>query len=90
MPEQQHVSTETQSIPTSQLATEGPTGGDILVAAMRAAGVEVAFGVISIHNMPLVEAVARDLRFVTVRHEAAAINAADGCARATCWPWVLG
>lgn len=83
MPEQQHVSTETQSIPTSQLATEGPTGGDILVAAMRAAGVEVAFGVISIHNMPLVEAVARDLRFVTVRHEAAAINAADGYARAT-------
>lgn len=83
MPEQQHVSTETQSIPTSQIAHEGPTGGDILVAAMRAAGVDVAFGVISIHNLPLVEAVARDLRFVTVRHEAAAINAADGYARAT-------
>ena len=81
--EEQHVSTETQSIPTSQIATDGPTGGDILVEAMREAGVEVAFGVISIHNLPLVEAVARDLHFVTVRHEAAAINAADGYARAT-------
>lgn len=82
-PEQQHVTTETQSIPTSQIATEGKTGGDILVAAMREAGVDVAFGVISIHNLPLVEAVQRDLHFVTVRHEAAAINAADGYARAT-------
>ena len=38
---------------------------------------------ISIHNLPLVEAVDRELRFVPVRHEAAAINAADGYARAT-------
>lgn len=60
-----------------------PTGGDVLVEVMRAQGVEVAFGVVSIHNLPLVEAIDRDLRFVPVRHEAAAVNAADGYARAT-------
>ena len=35
------------------------------------------FGIVSVHNLPLVEAVDRDLRFVPVRHEAAAVNAAD-------------
>ncbi|MEU0649142.1 thiamine pyrophosphate-binding protein [Streptomyces umbrinus] len=60
-----------------------PTGGDVLVEAMRAHGVDTAFGVVSIHNLPLVEAVDRDLRFVPVRHEASAVNAADGYARAT-------
>lgn len=59
------------------------TGGDVLVEVMRAHGVDVAFGVVSIHNLPLIEAVDRDLRFVPVRHEAAAVNAADGYARAT-------
>jgi acetolactate synthase-1/2/3 large subunit len=60
-----------------------PTGGDVLVEVMRAHGVDTAFGVVSIHNLPLVEAVDRELRFVPVRHEAAAVNAADGYARAT-------
>lgn len=78
-----HTTTEAHEIPTSKVANDPATGGDILVAAMRAAGVDTAFGVISIHNIPLVEAVDRDLRFVPVRHEAAAINAADGYARAT-------
>lgn len=59
------------------------TGGDVLVEVMRAHDVDTAFGVVSIHNLPLVEAVDRDLRFVPVRHEAAAVNAADGYARAT-------
>lgn len=58
-------------------------GGDLLVGLMRAHGVEVAFGVVSVHNLPLVEAVDRELRFVPVRHEAAAVNAADGYARAS-------
>lgn len=78
-----HTSTEAHEVPTSQLSTGPGTGGDILVDLMRREGVDVAFGVISIHNMPLVEAVDRDLRFVPVRHEAAAVNAADGYARAT-------
>ncbi|MFJ5956987.1 thiamine pyrophosphate-binding protein [Paenarthrobacter sp. NPDC092416] len=62
---------------------KGPTGGDVLVRVMRRHGVDTAFGVISIHNLPLVEAVDRELRFVPMRHEAAAVNAADAYARAT-------
>lgn len=57
-------------------------GGYALVNALEAAGVDTAFGVASIHNLPLIEAVHARLRFVPVRHEAAAINAADGYARA--------
>ncbi|MBC7301418.1 MAG: thiamine pyrophosphate-binding protein [Nocardia sp.] len=68
---------------TDTPAAKGPTGGDVLVAVMRRHGIDTAFGVISIHNLPLVEAVARELKFVAVRHEAAAVNAADGYARAT-------
>lgn len=79
----EHHTTEASEIPTAQLATDPGTGGDILVELMRENEIEVAFGVISIHNIPLVEAVDRDLRFVPVRHEAAAVNAADGYARAT-------
>lgn len=62
---------------------ERRTGGDVLVEVMRRHGVDTAFGVISIHNLPLVEAVSRELRFVEMRHEAACVNAADGYARAT-------
>ena len=58
-------------------------GGELLVHVLRAAGVDTVFGVISVHNLPLVEAVSRELRFVPVRHEATAVNAADGYARAT-------
>jgi len=59
------------------------SGGDLLVEVLREAGVEVVFGIISVHNLPLVEAVAQHLHFVPVRHEATAVNAADGYARAT-------
>src|SRR5580765_858775 len=59
-----------------------PNGGDLLVQVLREAGVDTVFGVISVHNLPLVEAVAEHLRFVPVRHEASAVNAADGYARA--------
>jgi acetolactate synthase-1/2/3 large subunit len=59
-----------------------PTGGHLLVAVLRDAGVDTVFGVVSVHNLPLVEAVSAHLRFVPVRHEATAVNAADGYARA--------
>ena len=83
MSERVHVTTEAHETSTEKLTPHAVTGGDVLVEVMRAAGVDVAFGVISIHNLPLVEAVDRKLRFVPVRHEAAAVNAADGYARAT-------
>ncbi|WP_207841959.1 thiamine pyrophosphate-binding protein [Williamsia soli] len=63
--------------------TRRRTGGDVLVDVMRKHGITTAFGVISIHNLPLVEAVDRDLEFVEMRHEAAAVNAADAFARAS-------
>lgn len=65
------------------MTSEFADGGDLLVAVLRAAEVDTVFGVVSVHNLPLIEAVARDLRFVEMRHEAAVVNAADGYARAT-------
>src|SRR5687768_931881 len=61
------------------------TGGEAVVAALRALGVEQVFGIVSVHNLPIVDALGRapDLRFVPVRHEQAAAQAADGAARAT-------
>lgn len=59
------------------------TGGDLLVDVLRHAGTDVAFGVVSVHNLPLVAAVDRDLRWVPTRGEAGAVNAADGWSRAT-------
>lgn len=59
-----------------------PNGGDLLVALIDELGIDTAFGVVSVHNLPLVDAISRDRRFVPVRHEAAAINAADAYGRA--------
>jgi acetolactate synthase-1/2/3 large subunit len=61
--------------------TAGADGGELLVEVLRGAGVDTAFGIVSIHNLPLVQAVQEHLRFVPVRHEAAAVSAADGYAR---------
>lgn len=67
--------------------TQSPTtyrnGGELLADILSEAGVDTVFGIISVHNLPLVEAVSSRLRFVPVRHEAAAVNAADGYARAS-------
>ncbi|MFE5917935.1 thiamine pyrophosphate-binding protein [Streptomyces sp. NPDC056468] len=57
-------------------------GGELLVAHLKSLGIDTVFGVVSVHNLPLVEAVDRHLRFVPVRHEATAVNAADGYGRA--------
>ncbi|MEU7241601.1 thiamine pyrophosphate-binding protein [Streptomyces sparsogenes] len=57
-------------------------GGELLVAHLKSLGIDTVFGIVSVHNLPLVEAVDRHLRFVPVRHEATAVNAADGYGRA--------
>ncbi|WP_367040239.1 thiamine pyrophosphate-binding protein [Streptomyces sp. Je 1-332] len=62
--------------------THYATGGDLLVAVLRELGIDTVFGIVSVHNLPLVEAVDRELRFVPVRHEATAVNAADAYGRA--------
>ncbi len=59
-------------------------GGEALVAALQAAGVEQVFGLPGVHNLAIWSAL-RDspIRLVTVRHEQTAVYAADGYARAT-------
>jgi acetolactate synthase-1/2/3 large subunit len=59
------------------------TVGDLVAAFLEAAGVATAFGVISIHNMPILDAMARRnrIRFVPARGEAGALNMADAFAR---------
>ena len=56
-------------------------GGDLLVEVLGSLGIDVAFGVVSVHNLPLVDALAHRLRWVPTRSEAASVNAADGYAR---------
>ncbi|MFJ3670445.1 thiamine pyrophosphate-binding protein [Streptomyces sp. NPDC090106] len=59
-------------------------GGELLAAHLTSLGVDTVFGIVSVHNLPLVEAIDADpaLRFVPVRHEATAVNAADAYGRA--------
>lgn len=58
-------------------------GGDAVVDALEAGGVEVVFGIPSVHNLPIYDALARrrTIRAVTVRHEQDAAAAADGYSR---------
>ncbi|WP_420443591.1 thiamine pyrophosphate-binding protein [Candidatus Poriferisodalis sp.] len=53
----------------------------MLVEVLGSLGIDTAFGVVSVHNLPLVDALAHRLRWVPTRSEAAAVNAADGYAR---------
>lgn len=64
--------------------------GDAVAAFLEANGVPVAFGVISIHNMPILDAIARrgNLRFVPARGEAGAVNMADAATRVSGRPCV--
>ena len=59
------------------------TTGDVVAAVLEACGVGAAFGVISIHNMAILDAIGRRARtrFVPSRGEAGALNMADGYAR---------
>lgn len=59
------------------------TVGDLASAVLEANGIRLAFGVISIHNMPILDAFHTRgvVRFVTARGEAGAANMADAAAR---------
>ena len=67
-----------------------PTVGDLLAAFLEQAGVTTAFGVLSVHNMPLLDALGRrdSVRYVCARGEAGAVNMADAHARVTGGPGV--
>lgn len=59
------------------------TVGELAVRFLEQCGVRAAFGVISIHNMPILDAfhVRQKIRFVSARGEAGACNMADSYAR---------
>ncbi len=61
----------------------GLNTGEIVARFLQAQGVRLAFGVISIHNMPILDAFHRlgIIRFVPARGEAGATNMADAAAR---------
>jgi acetolactate synthase-1/2/3 large subunit len=61
------------------------TGGEAVVAALEALGVRHVFGIVSVHNLPIVDAISRSsaVTMVEVRHEQGAVHAADGYARAS-------
>ncbi|MBI0535287.1 thiamine pyrophosphate-binding protein [Roseomonas sp. KE2513] len=66
----------------ARTTTEEPVG-DLIARALADIGVTTVFGVISIHNMPILDAIARQgrIRFVPARGEAGAMNMADAHAR---------
>ena len=63
--------------------SETMTAGDAVAVFLERCGVRRAFGVISIHNMPMLDAIARRgaIGFVPARSEGGAVNMADGHAR---------
>lgn len=65
------------------IQTDHETVGDAIARHLADIGVTTAFGVISIHNMPILDAIARQgrIRFVPARGEAGAMNMADAYAR---------
>jgi acetolactate synthase-1/2/3 large subunit len=61
------------------------TGGEAVYWALRAIGVRHVFGIISIHNIPIFDAIDRlgAIAHISCRHEQSAAHAADGYARVT-------
>lgn len=61
------------------------TGADLIAQGLADLGIEHVFGIVSIHNMPIFDAINRlgKTQIIDVRHEQAGTHAADGYARAT-------
>ena len=73
----------TIAAPASETLLTAEPVGDLIAYALAEIGVTTVFGVISIHNMPILDAIARGnrIRFVPARSEAGAMNMADAYAR---------
>ncbi|MCL4458629.1 MAG: thiamine pyrophosphate-binding protein [Chloroflexi bacterium] len=61
------------------------SGGQAVVQALKAEGVEVVFGIPGVHNLPIFDALldCPEIRHIVTRHEQGAGFMADGYARAT-------
>jgi acetolactate synthase I/II/III large subunit len=73
------------------MAAAARTGGEWVVAALRAEGVRHVFGIPGLHNLPIYDALLRDstITHILTRHEAGAAFMADGYARAGGAPAVV-
>lgn len=69
----------------SETQAAGFSGADLIAQGLAAYGVEHVFAIVSIHNMPILDAINRLGRtaIIDVRHEQAGTHAADGYARAS-------
>jgi len=61
------------------------TGGQAVAETLAAIGVKHVFGIVSVHNLPIYDALSlhRDIQVINVRHEQAAAHAADAYSRVT-------
>ncbi len=61
------------------------TGGELVLDSLKAAGVRTVFGIISVHNIPIFDAIAREggVRLVPARSEHGAATMADGYCRSS-------
>jgi acetolactate synthase-1/2/3 large subunit len=59
------------------------TVGDLVAEFLHAAGVTTAFGIVSVHNIPMLDAIGRrnTIRFVPARGEMGGSHMADAYAR---------
>jgi acetolactate synthase-1/2/3 large subunit len=71
--------------PASQMETTPQTGAEVLLRALREQGVEVIFGYPGGAVLPIYDALYQQnaIRHILVRHEQAAVHAAEGYARST-------
>lgn len=69
----------------TRASTDKITVGELIARFLERCGARTAYGVISIHNMPILDALAQRgaIRFVSSRGEAGAASMADACARTT-------
>jgi len=70
---------------------ELPTGGDLVVTALRGHGVRHVFGIPGVHNLAVYDALLRqsEITHILARHEQGAAFMADGYARASGQPGVV-
>ncbi len=61
------------------------TGGELACQCLKALGVDTVFGIVSVHNLPIYDAIRGDggIRTIDARHEQAAVHMADAYARTT-------
>ncbi len=80
---QQNAEREGKAAPDT--TAEQATVGGVIVRLLEAWGVHTSFGVISIHNMPILDPLGERgvIRFIPARGEAGALNMADAHARVT-------